>query len=61
MALMIMMVTIMMTYTFLRPLGVNENEQPKEMSNNQLTIPGIVNTAFLFSLYFKARQALKPG
>lgn len=54
---MTMMVTIMMTYTFLRPLGVNANEQPKEMLNNQLTIPGIVITAFLFS-YFKASQAL---
>lgn len=40
---------------------MNKNEQPYKMLNNQLTILGKANTAFLFLFYIKDSQTLKPG
>ena len=46
-----------MTDTFLKPLELNEKEQPQEMLNNQLTLPDKANTASPLT----ASQTLKPG
>ena len=54
---MTMMLKILMTDTFLKPLKSEWEGNPQAVLNNQLTLLDKTNTIFPF----KASQSLKPG